>query len=216
MVEILDTPDKSPADRKEYRAIKLKNGLVALLISDLYGAEDGDDNAMSDGDNAMSDGDDGEEGDSGEEEEGEDEPEKIKKISAAAMAVKAGSFHEPSDCGGLAHFCEHMIFMGSKKYPEENMFDSLVSRNSGSDNAYTDADVTVYEFDVAPEKFNEALDIWAQFFIDPLMKEDAVDREVTAVNSEFEMSKVSDYARRFQIMQEALMKKDHPQVLYLF
>ena len=128
------------------------------------------------------------------------------------MGVAAGSFMEPGNVGGLAHFCEHMIFMGSKKYPDENMFDAFVSRNSGSDNAYTDTEITVYEFDVLPEKFREALDIWAQFFIDPLMKEDAVDREVTAVNSEFEMSKVTDWARKYQIIQESLMQKGHPQV----
>jgi nardilysin len=85
------------------------------------------------------------------------EVEKAKRISAAAMAVSAGSFHEPSDCGGLAHFCEHMIFMGSKKYPDENLFDSFVSKFSGSDNAYTDCEATVYEMDVAPSKFKEAL-----------------------------------------------------------
>ena len=132
------------------------------------------------------------------------------------MAVAAGSFHEPGSVGGLAHFCEHMIFMGSQKYPDENLFDSFVSRNSGSDNAYTDAHATVYEFDVAPEKFKEALDIWAQFFISPLMKESSVEREVTAVHSEFEMSKVSDYSRKYQIVQEALMRTPHPQSNFMW
>ena len=41
---------------------------------------------------------DGEEGD---EEMEEEEEEKGRKISAAAMAIAAGSFHEPSDVGGL-------------------------------------------------------------------------------------------------------------------
>ena len=36
---------KSPADKKEYRAFKLKNELTVLLVSDLHGADDveGDD-----------------------------------------------------------------------------------------------------------------------------------------------------------------------------
>ena len=33
MVKLLPTPDKSPADKKEYRAIQLDNGLTALLIA---------------------------------------------------------------------------------------------------------------------------------------------------------------------------------------
>ena len=39
-----------------------------------------------------------------------------------------------------------------------------------------------------------------QFFIDPLMGEDAVDREMQAVNSEFEISKKNDGTRIAHIM----------------
>ena len=43
-------------------------------------------------------------------------------ISAAAMDVPAGSFNDPPDYEGLAHFCEHMLFIGTKKYPETNQY----------------------------------------------------------------------------------------------
>ena len=46
--------------------------------------------------------------------------------SACAAAVSAGSFAEPDDLGGLAHFLEHMLFMGSGKYPDENHFETIV------------------------------------------------------------------------------------------
>jgi len=36
------------------------------------------------------------------------------------------SFSDPPEIQGLAHFLEHMIFMGSKKYPEENEYDSYI------------------------------------------------------------------------------------------
>ncbi|CAG5099426.1 Oidioi.mRNA.OKI2018_I69.XSR.g16522.t1.cds [Oikopleura dioica] len=182
MVKILPTPEKSPADKKEYRAIQLENGLTALLIADLQneGEDDGlesepqsperEEEEDLSSDELEEDECDGE----GDEEEGE---EKSRKMSAACMVVHAGSFHEKVECQGLAHFCEHMIFMGSKKYPDENELDSFLSRNSGGTNAYTELEYTNYHFDVAPDKFREALDIWAQFFIDPLMKEDSVDRE---------------------------------------
>ena len=49
MLEILETPKKSPADKKEYRALRLQNGLTALLISDMEGAnEQQDECPMSD------------------------------------------------------------------------------------------------------------------------------------------------------------------------
>lgn len=34
------------------------------------------------------------------------------------MTVGVGSFSDPPEIQGLAHFLEHMIFMGSEKYPK--------------------------------------------------------------------------------------------------
>lgn len=44
---------------------------------------------------------------------------------------------------------------------------------------------TNYHFDVAGEALQGALDRFAQFFVDPLCKADALEREVMAVDSEF-------------------------------
>lgn len=170
--ERLETPTKSPTDQKSYRAIRLANGLTALLIQDA--AKEGD-----------------------------------KKISAAALTVDVGSFHDPRNCPGLAHFCEHMLFMGSKKYPEENYFSSFISRNGGRTNAFTSPNCTTYNFSVAAAKLQEALDIWAQFFIDPIMGENAVEREMKAVNSEFDISKSHDGTRLSHVLKEAIVKKNH-------
>ena len=38
--------------------------------------------------------------------------------------------------------------------------------------------------------FQEALDIWAQFFIAPLMKREAIEREINAVDSEFDIARI--------------------------
>jgi hypothetical protein len=43
--------------------------------------------------------------------------------AAAAMSVQVGSFADPLECEGLAHFLEHMVFMVSEKYPKENEYD---------------------------------------------------------------------------------------------
>uniref|UniRef100_A0A8C3F4Y5 Nardilysin n=1 Tax=Chrysemys picta bellii TaxID=8478 RepID=A0A8C3F4Y5_CHRPI len=106
------------------------------------------------------------------------------KLSAAALCVAVGSFCDPEDLPGLAHFLEHMVFMGSLKYPDENGFDAFLKKHGGSDNASTDCERTVFHFDIQQKYFKEALDRWAQFFIHPLMIRDAIDREVEAVDSE--------------------------------
>jgi len=42
--------------------------------------------------------------------------------SAAALSVNIGSFSDPEDLPGLAHLCEHMVFLYNKKYPKLNTF----------------------------------------------------------------------------------------------
>lgn len=67
------------------------------------------------------------------------------KKSVASMAVKVGVFADPPDLQGLAHLLEHLLFMGTSKYPEENAFDDYLLKNGGSMNAETQMDKTVYK-----------------------------------------------------------------------
>jgi len=47
-------------------------------------------------------------------------------MCAASMNVGTGSTKDPDDCLGLAHFTEHMLFMGTEKYPEENHYSKVL------------------------------------------------------------------------------------------
>ncbi|KNC71979.1 hypothetical protein SARC_15476, partial [Sphaeroforma arctica JP610] len=42
--------------------------------------------------------------------------------AAAALDVHVGHLHDPKELPGLAHFCEHLLFLGTEKYPKENVF----------------------------------------------------------------------------------------------
>ncbi|XP_056599848.1 nardilysin [Triplophysa dalaica] len=223
---------KSPSDPKQYRYIELSNGLRALLISDLSGldgkAEDEEEEDSEE--EEVEEEREEEEGDSGEgtdeesEEEGDSQDSDFEELdedndrkkrrgsekqSAAALCIGVGSFSDPNDLPGLAHFLEHMVFMGSEKYPSENGFDAFLKKHGGSDNASTDCERTIFQFDVQNKRFKEALDRWAQFFICPLMIEDAVDREVEAVDSEYQLAKPSDSHRK-EMLFGSLAKPDHP------
>ena len=55
-------------------------------------------------------------------------------------------------------------------------------------NAFTSLTNTNYHFDCSNEAFEQALDRLSQFFICPTFSEDAADREVKAVDSEFNQS----------------------------
>uniref|UniRef100_A0A8C5CJF5 Nardilysin n=1 Tax=Gadus morhua TaxID=8049 RepID=A0A8C5CJF5_GADMO len=199
---------KSPSLTPRY--IQLANGLRALLISELKDGEWGGTAVEADQDYKEEEEataeprQEDDEGDSGEgtEEEEEKEEEEVdsdfeelneekeagkrassEKQSAAALCIAVGSFSDPEDLAGLAHFLEHMVFMGSEKYPAENGFDAFLKKHGGSDNASTDCERTIFQFDVQRKYFRQALDRWAQFFICPLMIEEAIEREVEAVDS---------------------------------
>ena len=131
------------------------------------------------------------------------------KISAASLSINIGSYNDPIDFEGLSHFLEHMLFMGTKKYPDENKFMSYLNKYGGSSNAFTDDEMTNYYFNVQHSHFYDALDIFAHFFIDPLFSEDSIDREIEAVNAEYIKNLNSD-SWRFNQAFKLLVDNDHP------
>ncbi|KAL6254449.1 hypothetical protein P5V15_014497 [Pogonomyrmex californicus] len=129
--------------------------------------------------------------------------------SAAAMNVNIGYMCDPDDLPGLAHFCEHMLFLGTKKYPQQNDYETYLSQNGGDTDAYTDTDHTVYMFDITPKKLEGALDRFAQFFLAPLFTEIMIERELNAVNSEHEQNLTDDDWRFYQLNKSSACP-DHP------
>ncbi|XP_063845990.1 nardilysin-like [Scylla paramamosain] len=209
--QLLDTPIKSRCDKKEYRVIKLENGLTALLVSDINRIQQSEEEEEEDDDSDGSDEDDMEEEESDMETEDEDEEEEggkdckqkpsdtTKYLAAASLTVGVGSFEDPEHIPGLMHFLEHMVFMGSEKFPKENDFDFFITKHGGHDNAHTDMEHTTFYFEVQERNLGGALDRFAQFFINPLMKQEAMEREREAVHSEFQMALPEDTYRVQQI-----------------
>uniref|UniRef100_A0A8B9HEJ4 Insulin-degrading enzyme n=1 Tax=Astyanax mexicanus TaxID=7994 RepID=A0A8B9HEJ4_ASTMX len=129
--------------------------------------------------------------------------------SSAALDVHIGSLSDPPKISGLAHFCEHMLFLGTEKYPKENEYSQFLSEHAGSSNAFTSGEHTNYYFDVSHEHLQGALDRFAQFFLCPLFDESCKDREVNAVDSEHEKNLMNDAWRLFQL-EKATGNPDHP------
>ena len=127
--------------------------------------------------------------------------------SSAALAVNVGSLTDSPDELGLAHFCEHLLFMGTEKYPSENDYEDYLSKNGGESNAYTDLDKTVYYFNVDNDAYEGALDRFAQFFISSKFSEGSVEREINAINSEFSKNKNNDTWRMYNFFKSQLNPK---------
>lgn len=79
---------------------------------------------------------------------------------------------------GLAHFLEHMLFLGTKKYPDASQFDQHLSDHAGYSNAYTSLDQTNYYFHCANNGFKEALDRYNTKNINRLCPSQIVEQEL--------------------------------------
>lgn len=129
--------------------------------------------------------------------------------SAAALTVDVGSIHDPVGRDGMAHYLEHMLFLGTKSYPEPSEYFEFIKKHGGYANAMTAPEYTKYLFDIIPEHFDAALDRFSKFFIEPLFTEKYVDRERNAVDSEFNLSSKQDSRREYHMFKVTSNKK-HP------
>ena len=130
-------------------------------------------------------------------------------LAGASLNVAAGAFNDPDDFLGLSHFCEHMLFLGTKKYPGESEYSAFLSSNGGSDNAYTSTQETNYHFRVNADFLELPLDMLAHFFIDPLLTESSVQSELFAVNQEHEKNLHSDGWKLWQLLKH-VSNPEHP------
>ncbi|NVK38111.1 MAG: insulinase family protein [Gammaproteobacteria bacterium] len=128
---------------------------------------------------------------------------------AASLDVHVGSLQDPAQRPGLAHFLEHMLFLGTKTYPTAGEYQSFINQHGGMHNAFTASEHTNYFFQIDAKQLEGALDRFSRFFYEPLFTEDYVQREKNAVHSEYQ-SKYKDDFRRVQYVNKALMNPEHP------
>lgn len=114
------------------------------------------------------------------------------EVSGASLSVAVGSYQNPKAFPGLAHYLEHMLFLGTKKYPKPNSFQSFVQENAGFSNAYTATDHTNYYFQVDQNAYADALDRYSDYFKSPTLDKEYSDKERNAVDSEWSMGKSQD------------------------
>jgi len=214
---------KPETDKKQYRIIELANGLECMLIQDAVDSDEedfSDDEEKTEEIKGSAGNDSGSANDSGsDDDDNDDDDEGVAsskgsssggggKRAACAMAVGVGSWADPPHVQGCAHFLEHLLFMGTAKYPKENHYDRYLQTHGGSSNAFTECEYTVYHFDVFPKAFQEALNVFAQFFIDPLFQTGSVDRELKAIESEFVQNCNSDGSRLDELLCRTLASED--------
>ena len=95
----------------------------------------------------------------------------------------------------MAHFMEHMIFIGSEKYKQPSAFSDHIAANGGVSNGQTDFEWTVFDFEVSYSGLQVALDMLASQLEAPLLLQSGIENEINAIESEFSAAAADDTVR---------------------
>lgn len=129
--------------------------------------------------------------------------------AAASVALPVGSLDNPPSQLGLAHYLEHMLFLGSASYPGPEEYQTFINRNGGRTNASTGYTFTSYMMEVDPPAFAEALGRMADTLAKPLLNPVYADKERNAINAEMEALKYND-GRRMAMLMFSTLNPAHP------
>ncbi|NNC55829.1 MAG: peptidase M16, partial [Pseudomonadales bacterium] len=129
--------------------------------------------------------------------------------AAASLDVQVGYRQDPVNSQGLSHFLEHMLFLGTGRYPEADGWHHFISQHGGSHNAYTSFEHTNYYFSISEGFLEPALDRFVDFFVAPLFNEQFVQRELQAVEAEYR-ARIDDETRRTLDALREVLNPVHP------
>lgn len=139
------------------------------------------------------------------------DPQATKSLSA--LTIPVGSLDNPRNQQGLAHYLEHMLLMGSKRYPSPDNLAEYLKRHGGSHNASTASYRTAFYLEVENDALEPAVDRLADAIAEPLLDPVNAERERHAVNAELTMARSRDGLRMAQVGAETL-NPDHPSSLF--
>ncbi len=129
--------------------------------------------------------------------------------SAAALAVNVGHFDDPNHRQGLAHFLEHMLFLGTENFPDGSEYQKFINEHGGSNNAWTATEHTCFFFDIGHQHFGSAIERFGEFFTAPLLSEEFVNKERKNIDAEFKLKLKDDIRRLYDVHKETI-NQAHP------
>jgi secreted Zn-dependent insulinase-like peptidase len=128
------------------------------------------------------------------------------KKSECCIGVKTGSRND--EFLGTAHLLEHLLFMGTKKYPDKFEFNNFIMENNGSMNAMTTPTSTIYYLSVDKLNFEKSIDMITNFFIEPNITKEIIKSEREIVNSEHLKNK-NDIGWILEYLSNIFIKNDY-------
>jgi predicted Zn-dependent peptidase len=128
---------------------------------------------------------------------------------AVGIFVGVGSRREDEGHAGLSHLLEHLVFKGTRRYPEAGELSEAVEGCGGSVNAATDRELTVYSARVPAEAASRALEVVADLVLAPLLRRRDLVSEKPVIVDEIRMYVDSPGDHVFNLFDELLFA-GHP------
>ena len=107
------------------------------------------------------------------------------KRCAAVLRVAAGSHDVPAAWPGLAHFLEHLLFLGTERFPAPDSLMAYVQRHGGQVNAKTCERHTDFFFELPTAAFDGGVERLCDMLAHPRMNLDEQLREREVLHAEF-------------------------------
>lgn len=128
---------------------------------------------------------------------------------SVAILVGVGSRHENDREAGLSHLLEHLVFKGTRGYPDPGSLSAAIEAVGGSANASTDRELTVFSAKVPREQLGTALEVTAELALRPLLRRADLVSEKPVIVDEIRMYVDSPTDHVFTLFDELLFGK-HP------
>ncbi|MEX0625842.1 MAG: pitrilysin family protein [Chloroflexota bacterium] len=123
---------------------------------------------------------------------------------AVGLFVGVGSRSEDEAHAGLSHLLEHLVFKGTRRYPEPGGLSEAVEGCGGSVNAATDRELTIYTARVPAEAASRALEVVADLVLSPLLRKRDLIGEKPVIVDEIRMYVDSPGDHVFSLFDELL------------
>lgn len=105
----------------------------------------------------------------------------------ALILANVGSRYESKKEEGMAHFFEHMVFKGTKKFPNPQILASTVDSIGANFNAFTSKEYTGFYIKSLGKDLKLSLEILSEMILNPLFNEEALERERGVIREEMKM-----------------------------
>jgi len=103
------------------------------------------------------------------------------------VLVGVGSRYETKKINGVSHFLEHMFFKGTKSRPEPGQVLRELDKIGADHNAFTTKEATGFWVKTSAKDFDVALDVVSDILLEPLFKEEEVEKERNVIFQEIDM-----------------------------